>query len=76
MMDPAPAPRLLECWDALRKGDPNTGTCHEFTGKARKKRIDWMLCAGDVKPVEIEIDRWNKDGRYPSDQFVEARRKM
>jgi endonuclease/exonuclease/phosphatase family metal-dependent hydrolase len=72
MLAPEPGPRLTEVWDALRRGDPNTGTCHEYTGKARKKRIDWIFCAGNLTPVEIKIDRWNKDGHYPSDHFALA----
>jgi endonuclease/exonuclease/phosphatase family metal-dependent hydrolase len=70
MIDPQPAPHLVDAWDALRRGDPNTGTCHEFTGKARKKRIDWIFTAGTASPLEIAIDHWNKDGHFPSDHFA------
>jgi endonuclease/exonuclease/phosphatase family metal-dependent hydrolase len=70
MIDPKPEPHLVDAWDALRRGDPNTGTCHEFTGKARKKRIDWIFTAGTASPLEIAIDHWNKDGHFPSDHFA------
>jgi endonuclease/exonuclease/phosphatase family metal-dependent hydrolase len=48
---------------------PDEASFHEFSGKPEGSRIDWILCSPPFVPVEATIDRFNKDGRYPSDHF-------
>lgn len=45
------------------------GTYHGFTGRPSTGRIDWILCSGEFEGVAAGIERWHKDGRYPSDHF-------
>ena len=47
----------------------NGGTFHGFTGQPRGGRIDWILVNRRFQPVETNIDRRSRDGRYPSDHF-------
>ncbi|MBI3267514.1 MAG: endonuclease/exonuclease/phosphatase family protein [Planctomycetes bacterium] len=65
----APGLRLRDAWDVVKPSDPQSGTIHGFTGKSTRRRIDWILVSGFVKPLSIRVDRWNKGGRYPSDHF-------
>ncbi|MBI3722526.1 endonuclease/exonuclease/phosphatase family protein, partial [bacterium] len=65
----APAPQLTDAWDAIKPAEPFPGTDHDFTGKGKKKRIDWILTSGGVAGRSIKIDRYSKNGRWPSDHF-------
>ena len=49
-------------------------TFHGFQGEARKvkgvgSKIDWIFTRGDFKPLEADIIRDGRDGRYPSDHY-------
>ncbi|BBO34725.1 endonuclease/exonuclease/phosphatase family protein [Lacipirellula parvula] len=49
-------------------------TFHGFKGEARKAKggggkIDWIFTRGDIKPLNAEIIRDGRDGRYPSDHY-------
>jgi endonuclease/exonuclease/phosphatase family metal-dependent hydrolase len=63
-------PKLI---DTFRKLHPvsqaEEATFHDFTGSQKGRRIDWILVSPDFTPVEATIDRFSKDGRYPSDHF-------
>ncbi len=50
-----------------RQQDP--GTFHGFTGVAKRGRIDWILAGGAFEGVGAGIERFHKEGRYPSDHF-------
>jgi endonuclease/exonuclease/phosphatase family metal-dependent hydrolase len=45
------------------------GTFNGFKGRADGGRIDWILATDHFGVKESDIDRTNKDGRYPSDHF-------
>jgi endonuclease/exonuclease/phosphatase family metal-dependent hydrolase len=62
--------QLQDAFDVLHPPEPSPGTCHEFTGVARKKRIDWILYAGKVVPQSLKIDHYSRDGHFPSDHFA------
>lgn len=70
MVADAPEPKLQDAWEVVKPKDTRTGTVHGFSGRSQKKRIDWILIGGRVNATGIRIDRWNKDGRYPSDHFA------
>jgi endonuclease/exonuclease/phosphatase family metal-dependent hydrolase len=70
MTSPEPGQQLQDAFDVLHPPEPSPGTCHEFTGVARKKRIDWILYAGKLVPQALKIDRYSRDGRWPSDHFA------
>jgi len=66
----SPDAHLTDSWDLARKNEPSSGTVHNFTGKSGSHRIDWIIVSPQVLPQEIHIDRYNKDGRWPSDHFA------
>lgn len=45
------------------------GTFHGFTGKPNRGRIDWILTSEEFAGIAAGIERFHKDGRYPSDHF-------
>lgn len=45
------------------------GTFNGFKGKTDGPRIDWVLHSPEFKTTQASIDRFNKQGRYPSDHF-------
>jgi endonuclease/exonuclease/phosphatase family metal-dependent hydrolase len=67
---PAEARRL---YDSYREVHPerseDESTFSAFRGDTRGKRIDWILHDASFKPVEADIDRTHRDGRYPSDHY-------
>jgi endonuclease/exonuclease/phosphatase family metal-dependent hydrolase len=70
-------PKLI---DAYRAAHPEherepaaDGTFHGFSGEPMPDRIDWILATPSPRIERCEIDRFNRDGQYPSDHFpVEA----
>lgn len=70
MLDPEPLPKLTDTFEAACHNEPRPGTVHNFTGKAQTKRIDWIFTGNNVFPRDTRIERWSKDGRYPSDHFA------
>jgi endonuclease/exonuclease/phosphatase family metal-dependent hydrolase len=70
LADPQAKPHLLDAFEATNSRDAHAGTVHNFTGKAGSKRIDWIFTGGAVSPRDARVERWNKDGRYPSDHFA------
>jgi endonuclease/exonuclease/phosphatase family metal-dependent hydrolase len=59
---------LKDVWNTLEKSEEDAGTSHGFTG-VPQNRIDWILATPEVRPLSIERDRRQRDGRYPSDHF-------
>lgn len=46
------------------------GTFHGFTGEAQaNRRIDWIVCSQEWRVASAGVDRFNQQGRYPSDHF-------
>ncbi|MCA9061624.1 MAG: endonuclease/exonuclease/phosphatase family protein [Planctomycetaceae bacterium] len=48
---------------------PNEGTFNGFKGTTTGDRIDWILCSPEWRVLSAEIDRTERNGRYPSDHF-------
>ncbi len=44
-------------------------TFNSFTGDTAGPRIDWILTSPGWKVLQADIDRTQRDGRYPSDHF-------
>lgn len=70
MTGASPGQQLRDAFDVLHVPEANPGTCHEYTGVARKKRIDWILSAGKLVPQALKIDHYSRDGHFPSDHFA------
>lgn len=64
---------LAEMFDPMLtvgKQDAHIGTYHPFNGSiTRTSRIDWVLHNRRLEATSAYIDRWNMDGRYPSDHY-------
>jgi hypothetical protein len=69
LADPSAKPRLVDAFEATNSRDGHAGTHHNFSGKAGGSRIDWLFVGGNVTSRDAKVDRWNKDGKYPSDHF-------
>lgn len=63
------SPFLLDTYRARHVPGPDEGTYHAFTGATDGHRIDWILAAGGLVPLESTILRAHEEGRYPSDHF-------
>lgn len=59
--------------DAYRAAHPERMTeeasFHGFKGGKDGSRIDWIFHSQDLHTIEANIDRFNEDGRYPSDHY-------
>ena len=64
-------PKLIDAYRVQHAagGAEPEGTYQGFTGKPKIERIDWILCSTGVRIEQCEIDRFNRDGKYPSDHF-------
>jgi endonuclease/exonuclease/phosphatase family metal-dependent hydrolase len=61
-------PRLVDAFE-LAKSNPRVGTSHNFDGSAGTRRIDWIMVGGRINALEAHVDKWQKNGKYPSDHF-------
>ena len=72
LVNPA-ANDALKLIDTYRSVQPNRtadeATFGGFKGIVKGSRIDWILHSPQWQTVSAEIDRMNKDGRYPSDHY-------
>ncbi|MEX2213271.1 MAG: endonuclease/exonuclease/phosphatase family protein [Phycisphaeraceae bacterium] len=59
--------------DSFRKKHPEKleeeGSFNSFGPRPGKERIDWIACCRQWTVLDAKIDRWHKDGRWPSDHF-------
>lgn len=63
-------PRPL--FDAYRLAHPDgrgDGTFHAFGKLPRAQAIDWILVSGEFRVQEAGIDRFQVEGRFPSDHY-------
>lgn len=52
------------------KFEVDEATFHAFRGTKKGSRIDFILHSPQFRTVEANIDRVNRDGRFPSDHFA------
>lgn len=63
-------PKMFDAWESVYPGQSRgTGTRHGFNGKVNGPRIDHMSVCESAKVLDIKIDRYNVNGKYPSDHF-------
>ena len=63
-------PKLTDTYRQVHpKRQPDEASANGFTDRREGSRIDWIMCSSELVPVEATIDRFNKDGRYPSDHY-------
>ena len=62
--------KMKDAWRSLYPfTEKGTGTSHNFFGGINGPRIDHIPVCQDSTALEIKIDRYNKNGKYPSDHF-------
>ena len=61
--------RYADPYATLHPAATASGTFNAFDGRRDGPRIDWILASETWVPVEADILRTSRDGRYPSDHF-------
>ena len=63
-------PRYVDAYRAVHPSRmTDEASFHGFKGGKEGSRIDWIFHSDDLVPTEARIDRFNEDGRYPSDHY-------
>jgi len=60
---------FLDTWRALHPEGQEATTQHDFDGKPRGARIDWILATPAFRVPRVAIVTSHQDNRYPSDHF-------
>lgn len=61
---------IKDAWSAIRPANlRGTGTRHGFNGSVNGPRIDHIPVCSTAEVLDIKIDRYNRNGKYPSDHF-------
>jgi endonuclease/exonuclease/phosphatase family metal-dependent hydrolase len=60
---------LLDTWRAFHPPGEEATTQHQFDGRPRGARIDWILVSPPFRTREAAIIFDHRDDRYPSDHF-------
>jgi endonuclease/exonuclease/phosphatase family metal-dependent hydrolase len=55
--------------EALQDCGVDGGSYHDYGRAATLEAIDWILASPQLRTEVAEVDRFNHDGRYPSDHF-------
>ena len=65
-----PFPKMVDAWESLMPSlVKGVGTRHGFSGGINGPKIDHIPISENSKALEVKIDRYNKNGKYPSDHF-------
>lgn len=65
---------LRDTFRALHPDATGVGTFHAFRGGTAGEKIDFVFATPDVAPLEAEIVRDAREGRFPSDHYPVAAR--
>jgi endonuclease/exonuclease/phosphatase family metal-dependent hydrolase len=60
---------LKDTWRQVHPAAEEAATQHEFDGRPRGSRIDWILTTPPFTVRRAVVVRDNQEGRYPSDHF-------
>lgn len=64
-----PSPELVDTFRRLHPDADQVGTFNGFEGNRTGPKIDYIFASRSFHVVSAEIDRENRDRRYPSDHF-------
>lgn len=67
-IQPAPLP-LRDAWREAHLGEPDTRSFHKWGEATENQRIDYVLFSGDLRLIDAQLDRTQRDGRFPSDHY-------
>lgn len=64
-------PCMVDAWESVHGAEEiaGTGTCHDFGGRVSGPKIDHIPVCEDARALDVKIDRYSLNGRYPSDHF-------
>ena len=65
---PAPLP-LRDAWREVHSNEPDVRTFHGWGKPTEDRRIDYILFNGDLRVLDAQIDRTQRDGVFPSDHY-------
>lgn len=65
----AVGPGWVDTYRAAHPDEREVGTFNAFKGERTGDKIDYVIVAPGARVLDAAIDRWSKDGRYPSDHF-------
>jgi len=65
---PAPLP-LRDAWREKHPGEPDARTFHGWGRETEDRRIDYVFFNGDLRLIDAQIDRTQRDGCFPSDHY-------
>lgn len=64
-----PQGEFIDCWQKLGNPEPEFGTYNGFEENKVGDRIDWILSTSEFVVDHMEIVKFHKNGKYPSDHF-------
>lgn len=64
-----PYPRMVDAWLSVHPNEQGIGTLHNFSGRHTGPKIDHIPMSENAQALEVHIDRYTLNGRYPSDHF-------
>lgn len=64
-----PYPKMTDSLLSVHPSQINIGTRHDFAGRTTGPQIDHIPISENAEALEVNIDRYAFDGRYPSDHF-------
>ena len=65
---PAPLP-LRDAWREVHSDERDARTFHGWGRPTEDRRIDYILFNGDLRVLDAQIDRTQRDGVFPSDHY-------
>jgi len=64
-----PYPKMTDSLYSVKPSQINIGTRHDFGGRTTGPQIDHIPICENAKALEVSIDQYTFNGRYPSDHF-------
>jgi len=64
-----PYSAMKDAWLSVNPGKKNIGTRHNFKGRTTGPQIDHISISEYTQAINVNIDQYAFDGRYPSDHF-------
>ncbi len=61
--------KYLDTYLIKNPNEKNRGTFNGFVGTDTGERIDYIFVSNNFEVITSEIDKFSKDGKYPSDHF-------
>lgn len=65
----SPYPKMVDAWRYLNPGRKTIDTRHNFRGKTSGPQIDHIPICENAKALDVKVDKYKSNGRYPSDHF-------